>query len=82
MSLDFGGMIVDTPGLREFGLWGMEKDRLASLFPDMRGHIGRCKFGPGCTHSHEPGCAIKEAAASGEIDERRQDSYVRLLKSL
>ncbi|RKY72175.1 MAG: hypothetical protein DRP97_01045 [Candidatus Latescibacterota bacterium] len=73
---------MDTPGMREFGLWKIAGEDVARLFPEMRPYIGLCRFGLDCSHTHEPGCAIKEAVASGEIDERRYDSYVRLLKSL
>jgi len=77
-GLDFGGGVIDTPGMREFGLWDVQDSDLAGLFPEMRPYIGRCKFGVGCTHSHEPGCAIKEAVEAGAIAERRYRSYLRM----
>ena len=77
-SLDTGGSIVDTPGMREFALWDIENDDLASLFPEMRPYLGRCRFGLDCSHSHEPGCAIKEAVEVGEITARRYQSYLRM----
>lgn len=85
--LDIGGSVVDTPGMREFGLWDESSKRqrgehenldLAELFVDLRPHLGRCRFGLGCTHAHEPGCAVKEAVARGEVAERRYRSYLRM----
>jgi ribosome biogenesis GTPase len=80
-ELDFGGFIVDTPGMREFGLWQPDNVNVAWLFREMRPFIGQCKFGMDCTHSHEPGCAIKAAVSSGDISERRHSSYLRILRS-
>jgi ribosome biogenesis GTPase len=77
-ALDFGGSVVDTPGMREFGLWHADSMDIAWLFREMRPFIGRCRFGAGCSHTHEPGCAIKEAVESGEICERRYDGFVRM----
>ncbi|HSK66655.1 MAG TPA: ribosome small subunit-dependent GTPase A, partial [Anaerolineales bacterium] len=59
--LAFGGALVDTPGMREFGLWDVSTDELASLFPELTDHVGRCKFGLSCQHDREPGCAIRKA---------------------
>lgn len=81
-ELGFGGFIVDTPGMREFGLWKADEMNVAWLFREMRPYIGQCKFGASCTHSHEPGCAIKRAVAEGKITERRYDSYLRIHRSL
>jgi ribosome biogenesis GTPase / thiamine phosphate phosphatase len=80
IPLDCGGYVGDTPGLRELGLWGVDDDELDYCFPEMRPFLGDCRYASSCTHSHEPGCAIKAAAASGEIDPRRYDSYRRLLQ--
>jgi ribosome biogenesis GTPase len=76
--LDFGGSVVDTPGIREFGLWRIGAQELAGLFPEMRPYIGRCRFGLNCTHSHEPDCAIKRAVEERKISERRHQSYLKL----
>jgi ribosome biogenesis GTPase len=85
--LEIGGAIVDTPGMREFGLWDDSSKRqrlehedmdLAELFVELRPHIGRCRFGLDCTHVHEPGCAVKEAVERGEVTERRYRSYLRM----
>ena len=58
---DFGGAVGDTPGMREFGLWDIHWDELASLFPEMRPWVGQCKFRLDCQHDEEPGCAIRKA---------------------
>ena len=75
-----GGAVIDTPGVREFGLWdatGGAGD-LAACFPEMRPLLGRCRFGD-CTHAREPGCAIADAALRGGVDPRRRRSYLRML---
>ena len=78
VSLDHGGAVVDTPGMREFGVWGVTPEELAYFFPEMRPWIGLCRFGLSCSHSHEPGCAVKAAAYQGQIDPGRYESYLRL----
>jgi ribosome biogenesis GTPase / thiamine phosphate phosphatase len=78
LSLSLGGAVVDTPGMREFGLWEVDGTDLASLFPEMRPAVGACRFGWDCSHVHEPGCAILEAVSQGKISERRYQSYLRL----
>lgn len=80
-ELGSGGFIIDTPGMREFAPWQSEDVNAAWLFREMRPYIGQCKFGLDCTHSHEPGCAVKQAVASGDISERRYDSYLRIARS-
>lgn len=77
-ALDWGGYLVDTPGMREFGLWEVERSDLASTFVEMRPYLGRCRFGLDCSHLHEPGCAIREAVAIGHIARRRYESYARM----
>jgi ribosome biogenesis GTPase len=72
-----GGAIVDTPGTREFGLWDFE-DATAMLFREMRPLIGQCRFGLGCQHDEEPGCAIRKAVMDGQISLRRYQSYLQL----
>jgi ribosome biogenesis GTPase len=77
-ELETGGAIIDTPGIRELGLWNVPSGDLAGLFPEMRSCLGQCRFGADCTHTHEPDCAIKTAVAEGRIAERRYLSYVKL----
>ena len=76
--LDFGGAIVDTPGVREFGLWDVDEDDLALFFPEMRPLVGKCRFGLDCQHDEEPGCAIRKAVVGGQISPRRYQSYLRI----
>jgi len=79
-ELNTGGCVIDTPGMREFGLWEREGYDTAWLFREMRPFLGQCRFGANCTHTHEPDCAIKDAVESGEITERRYESYVRMVR--
>jgi ribosome biogenesis GTPase len=80
-ELPFGGKIIDTPGMREFGLVGIERSELSGYFPEMRARLNDCQFN-NCLHTNEPGCAIKEAVMEGEIDENRYVSYVTILESI
>lgn len=77
-ELQGGGSVVDTPGMREFGLYEVDGEGLDTLFPEMRSYLGHCRFGVDCSHSHEPGCAVKQAVAAGEISPRRHRSYLRM----
>ena len=81
-NLDFGGSLVDTPGMREFGLWNISSDELAYLFPEMGEYIGRCKFSLSCHHDSEPGCAIRKAVMDGGISPHRYKSYMNLRREL
>jgi len=78
ISLAVGGAVVDTPGIREFGLWDVAEDDLAWFFPEMRPYVGRCKFRMDCTHDEEPGCAIRKAVVEGQISPYRYQSYLKL----
>lgn len=80
-DLPSGGCIIDTPGMREFGLVDVEKEELSGYFPEMRLRLNDCQFN-NCQHINEPECAIKEAVINGEIDEDRYVSYVNILESL
>ncbi len=75
--LEFGSWIVDTPGIKEFALYDMETDTLAQRFPEMRGLMSECRFS-NCTHTHEPGCAVKEAVERGDIADWRYNNYLRM----
>ena len=81
-QLDFGGALVDTPGMREFGLWDIAADELADLFPEMADYVGQCKFGLSCQHDREPGCAIRKGVMAGSISPYRYQSYMRLREEL
>lgn len=78
--LDSGGDIIDTPGIREFGLWGIHPEDLADLFVEMRPLLGGCRFGLGCRHLEEPGCAVRRAVMGGAVSPQRYQSYVKLLE--
>ncbi|MCX7975495.1 MAG: ribosome small subunit-dependent GTPase A [Bellilinea sp.] len=73
-----GGAVIDTPGMREFGLWDIPADELAENFPEMRPFLGKCKFGLDCAHDEEPGCAVRRAVMDGFIQPRRYRSYLCL----
>lgn len=77
--LSSGGFIIDTPGIRGFGLVEMNKEELSHYFPEMLRLYEECRFTP-CTHTHEPGCRIKEAVENGEISEERYISYLGMLE--
>lgn len=76
IMLKSGAMIIDTPGMRELGMWDVSEG-LGEAFADVEQYIGRCKFSD-CRHLSEPGCAIKEAIAAGELSKARWDSYCKL----
>lgn len=80
-DLPGGGRIIDTPGMREFGLVDIEKQELSHYFPEMRDRLNNCQFN-NCLHVNEPGCAVKEAVVNGEINEDRYVSYAGILDSI
>jgi ribosome biogenesis GTPase / thiamine phosphate phosphatase len=80
-DLPDGGRIIDTPGMREFGLVDISREELSGYFPEMKMLLQNCQFN-NCKHINEPGCAIKEAVASGEIAEDRYVSYYNILESI
>lgn len=80
--LAVGGAIIDTPGTREFGVWGVAPDELAYCFPEMRPLLGSCRFGMSCQHEEEPSCAIREAVMKDEISPYRYRSYLRMKADL
>ena len=74
-----GGWVIDTPGLRGFGLVNLEKDEISRYFPEMLKISENCRFTP-CTHTHEPGCAVKEAVEDGRISPERYSSYLGMIE--
>jgi ribosome biogenesis GTPase / thiamine phosphate phosphatase len=80
-DLSFGGKIIDTPGMREFGLVNISKQELSHYFPEMRLLINDCQFN-NCLHINEPGCAVKQAVIDGVISEDRYVSYYNILESI
>lgn len=79
MNLDGGGYLIDAPGLRGFGLVDMEKEEIYRYFPEMLRVADHCRFVP-CTHTHEPGCAVKAAVEEGLISPERYNSYLGMLE--
>jgi len=79
--LDCGGSLIDSPGIREFGLWHMDRLDVEQGFREFRPHLGHCKFRD-CRHEQEPGCAIMAALESSEISQSRLDSYRHIVTSL
>lgn len=78
-TLATGGFIIDTPGIRGFGLVDLKKEEIALYFPEMLEAARNCRFTP-CTHTHEPGCAVKEAVEAGDISYDRYSSYLGMLE--
>lgn len=76
LLLDSGVMVIDTPGMRELGMWEAE-DGLEQSFSDVEQFLGRCKFSD-CRHQSEPGCAVREAIRSGALSPERWESYQKL----
>jgi ribosome biogenesis GTPase len=80
-DLPFGGKIIDTPGMREFGLVDISKQELSHYFPEMRSRLNDCQFN-NCLHINEPGCAIKTAVDEEQINIDRYVSYCTILDSI
>ncbi len=76
---DDTGAVFDTPGIRQFQLWDITAEEVAGLMPDLRPHVGACRYA-NCLHLSEDDCAVKNAVADGRIDARRYDSYCHLLE--
>ncbi|MCK9627626.1 MAG: ribosome small subunit-dependent GTPase A [Bacteroidales bacterium] len=77
--LKSGGFVIDTPGIRGFGLLEIKPEELSHYFPEMLKVLENCRFAP-CTHTHEPGCAVKMAVETGEISADRYISYLGMLE--
>ena len=80
-DLPDGGCIIDTPGIRELAVTGLDKEELSHYFPEMRQRLSDCRYN-NCMHINEPGCAIKQAVMDGAISEDRYVSYVNILDSI
>ena len=77
-ELDFGGWVVDTPGIRQFGLWDVRPEEVEGHYIEFRPFVTLCKF-PDCTHTHESGCGVKQAVERDLIAPLRYESYLKLL---
>jgi ribosome biogenesis GTPase len=80
-DLPVGGKLIDTPGVREFGIVDIPKTELSHYFLEMQPYISECQFN-NCLHINEPGCAVKAAVNEGEIDVNRYVSYASILESI
>lgn len=80
-KLDAGGLVIDTPGIREFSLWDIRPEELPEMFPDLSKYLHTCKY-HNCAHIHEPGCGIKDAVDQGLISPYRYKSFVELYEEL
>lgn len=81
VPLALGGYVVDTPGMREVGTWGIAPDELGACFPEFRPFLDACRF-DNCRHLAEPGCAVREAARAGLLEPDRLVSYERIFEEL
>ncbi|HYT04616.1 MAG TPA: ribosome small subunit-dependent GTPase A [Gemmatimonadales bacterium] len=81
LPLPGSGYVVDTPGLREVGTWGIDPDALGTCFPEFRRFLDQCRF-DNCRHLAEPGCAVRQAALDGAFDPDRLVSYQRLCEEI
>ena len=79
--LPSGGNLIDSPGIREFGLWHLDVERVTWCFKEFRDFIGGCRFRD-CKHLNDPGCIIRQAVDDGKISELRFDSYHRILETM
>ena len=80
-DLPFGGKLIDTPGMREFGIVDITRQELSHYYPEMKVLINECQFN-NCLHTNEPGCAIKKALLEGLIHEERYISYYNILETI
>ncbi|MCG7584038.1 small ribosomal subunit biogenesis GTPase RsgA [Photobacterium sp. OFAV2-7] len=76
-----GGDLIDSPGVREFGLWHLEPEQVTEAFVEFRDYLGGCKFRD-CKHGDDPGCIIREAMEAGKISQERYDSYHKIIDSM
>lgn len=81
IPLPAGGMVVDSPGIREFGIFELGREELPFYFEEFTEFAQDCRFTP-CSHTHEPGCAVKQAVEDGIIDEERYVSYLNLMHDI
>jgi ribosome biogenesis GTPase len=81
LKLESGGYVVDTPGIREFGLTGLHRAELIRYYPEIAAVEGRCRF-KDCSHTHEPACAVKAAVQAGRLSKTRYESYAHILRTL
>ncbi|MEI8657588.1 small ribosomal subunit biogenesis GTPase RsgA [Vibrio sp. Hal054] len=76
-----GGDLIDSPGVREFGLWHLEADDITKAYVEFRSYLGGCKFRD-CKHGDDPGCILREAVEKGEVSRTRYENYHRIIESM
>ncbi|PNH97021.1 small ribosomal subunit biogenesis GTPase RsgA [Vibrio diazotrophicus] len=76
-----GGDLIDSPGVREFGLWHLEADDITKAYVEFRSYLGGCKFRD-CKHDDDPGCILREAVEKGEVSRTRYENYHRIIESM
>lgn len=81
VPLSFGGWCIDTPGIKSFGIWDLQKDEIEEYFNEIFEHGKGCKF-PDCTHTHEAGCAVHLAVEKGQISMLRYESFITLMATV
>ena len=81
IPLEMGGWCIDTPGIKSFGVWDLDKEVVEHYFPEIFDCGAQCKF-PDCSHLHEAGCAVMAAVEKGEISWMRYESYQTLMHSV
>jgi len=81
LVLAMGGSVVDTPGIREFGLSGLRRQDLVQFYPDILAVAGDCRFAD-CSHTHEPGCGVRKAVRRKALSKARYHSYRQIYDSL
>jgi ribosome biogenesis GTPase len=78
IALEFGGWVVDTPGIRQLGLWDVIPEEVEGFFREFRPFVALCRF-PDCSHTHETGCRVKRAVSDALITRSRYHSYLRIM---
>ncbi len=76
-ALEEGGYVADTPGWKSLALWDTEPEELDGYFPEIAPLVAECQFSD-CTHTHEPGCAVRAAVEAGRVHPQRYESYIRM----
>lgn len=81
IPLEFGGWVIDTPGIKSFGIWNLQRDEINTYFSDITSFGSECKY-PDCSHTHEDKCAVMSAVERGELSALRYESYVYLMETI
>ena len=78
-TLPSDGVLIDSPGVRDFGLWNTSAVEIINGFVELRDYIGHCRFS-NCSHIHEPDCAIQQALKDGKISQMRFNNYQKIIR--